>query len=208
MTLRARLLAPVTLLVVMVAPLPVLVPVAHAVDVWTVGINNTRQGWNKFETVLTPANVPGLRKIREFEVDEKVDTTPLVVGDKLFVFTMKSTAYIFDVNTGARLAKRQLVAPFDPCIQPGQMDMWCVYRSWGISQTPVIDVATNTIYATTFGKPNAGSENTDVTTCSGYSTPTHSPIKSRQCLLLAMLTTAAAGSRMALRHRTRKCARG
>jgi len=159
MTLRARLLAPVTLLVVMVAPLPVLVPVAHAVDVWTVGINNTRQGWNQFETVLTPANVPGLRKIREFQVDEKVDTTPLVVGDKLFVFTMKSTAYIFDVNTGAELAKRQLAAPFDPSIQPGQMDMWRVYHNWGISQTPVIDVATNTIYATTFGKPNAGSDN-------------------------------------------------
>ena len=30
----------------------------RAVDVWTVGVNNTRQGWNKFETVLTPANVP------------------------------------------------------------------------------------------------------------------------------------------------------
>ena len=30
----------------------------HAVDVWTVGIDNTRQGWNRFETVLTAANVP------------------------------------------------------------------------------------------------------------------------------------------------------
>ena len=57
MTLRARLLAPVTVLVLMVAPVPVLAPVAHAVDVSTVGVNNTRQGWNKFETVLTPANV-------------------------------------------------------------------------------------------------------------------------------------------------------
>ena len=91
MTLRARLLAPVTVLVVMAAPLPVLAPVAHAVDVSTVGVNNTRQGWNKFETVLTPATVPGLRKICEFHVDEKVDTTPLVVGDKLFVFTMGGT---------------------------------------------------------------------------------------------------------------------
>ena len=35
----------------------------QAVDVPTVGVNNTRQGWNKFETVLTPANVPRLRKI-------------------------------------------------------------------------------------------------------------------------------------------------
>ena len=71
---------------------------------WTVGINNTRQGWNRFETVLTPANVPKLKKIREFTVDEKIDVSPLVVGDKLYVFTMTNTAYIFDVNTGAQLA--------------------------------------------------------------------------------------------------------
>src|SRR5215831_19728501 len=87
---------------------------AQAVDVWTVGVNNTRQGWNKFETVLTPANVPKLKKIREFIVDEKIDVTPLVVADKLYVFTMTNTAYIFDVNTGAELAKRPLAAPFDP----------------------------------------------------------------------------------------------
>ena len=34
----------------------------QAVDVWTVGVNNTRQGWNKFETVLTAANVPKLKR--------------------------------------------------------------------------------------------------------------------------------------------------
>ncbi|HET6890813.1 MAG TPA: hypothetical protein VFH31_06900, partial [Pyrinomonadaceae bacterium] len=32
-------------------------------------------------------------------------------------------------------------------------------HNWGITATPVIDVATNTIYATTFGKPNANSQN-------------------------------------------------
>ena len=136
-------------------------PSAHAVDVPTVGVDNTRQGWNKFETVLTAANVPRLKKIREFVVDEKIDVSPLVVGNKLYVFTMKNTAYVFDVNTGAELAKRQLAAPFDPCPDPGQgqMDKWCMYRNWGITATPVIDVATNTIYATTFGKPNPGSNN-------------------------------------------------
>src|SRR5262249_21016828 len=88
---------------------------AQAVDVWTVGVNNTRQGWNKFETVLTPANVPRLKKIREFMVDEKIDVSPLVVGDRLYVFTMTNTAYVFDVNTGAQLTTpRQLAAPFDP----------------------------------------------------------------------------------------------
>jgi len=137
----------------------------QAVDVWTVGVNNTRQGWNKFETVLTPANVPKLKKIREFTVDEKIDVSPLVVGDKLYVFTMTNTAFVFDVNTGAQLAKRPLAAPFDPADianPPGLgMDLHNIYRKWGITATPVIDVATNTIYATTFGKPNAGSPNTE-----------------------------------------------
>jgi hypothetical protein len=139
---------------------------AHAVDIWTVGVNNTRQGWNKFETVLTAANVPGLKKIREFAVDEKIDVSPLVVGNKLYVFTMKNTAYIFDVNTGAQLAApRQLAAPFDPADnanpQGKGMDIHSIYHSWGITATPVIDVATNTLYVTTFGKPNANSDNTE-----------------------------------------------
>ena len=135
---------------------------AQAVDVWTVGVNNTRQGWNRFETILTPANVPNLRKIREFAVDEKIDVSPLVVGDKLYVFTMTNTAYVFDVNTGAQLVTpRQLAAPFDPRPDPGQMDRWKIYHNWGITATPVIDVATSTLYVTTFGKPNANSPNTE-----------------------------------------------
>jgi len=138
----------------------------QAADVWTVGINNTRQGWNRFETVLTPANVPRLKKIREFIVDEKIDVSPLVVGDKLYVFTMTNTAYVFDVNTGAQLATpRQLAVPFDPADianPPGKgMDVHNIYRNWGITATPVIDVVTNTLYVTTFGKPNAASQNTE-----------------------------------------------
>jgi len=138
---------------------------SYAFDVSTVGINNTRQGWNKFETVLTPANVPRLRKVREFIVDEKIDVSPLVVGNKLYVFTMTNTAYIFDINTGAQINKRQLAPPFDPADvanPPGKgMDLHSIYRNWGITATPVIDVATKTIYATTFGKPNMGSDNTE-----------------------------------------------
>src|SRR5690349_17420362 len=79
------------------------VSLVRAVDVWTVGVNNTRQGWNRFETVLTPANVPKLKKLREFLVDEKIDVSPLVVGDKLYVFTMTNTAFVFDVNSGAEI---------------------------------------------------------------------------------------------------------
>jgi glucose dehydrogenase len=79
---------------------------ASAIDVWTVGVNNTRQGWNRLETELTPANVPRLKKLREFVVDEKIDVSPLVVGDRLYVFTMTNTAFVFDVNTGALLRRR------------------------------------------------------------------------------------------------------
>jgi len=134
---------------------------AGAVDIWTVGVDNTRQGWNRFETVLTPANVPRLKKIREFKVDEKIDTSPLVVGDKLYVFTMTNTAYVFDVNTGAEIARRQLAAPFNPSSKPGQMDMWEKYKNWGITATPVVDVATKSLYVATFGKPHANSPNTE-----------------------------------------------
>ena len=64
---------------------PALATVAFAqgVDIWTVGVNNTRQGWNRLETALTAANVPKLKKIREFAVDEKIDVSPLVVAGKL-----------------------------------------------------------------------------------------------------------------------------
>ena len=109
-----KLLSRTSALALIAAPALFSASSAHAVDVSTVGVNNTRQGWNKFETVLTAANVPRLKKIREFIVDEKIDVSPLVVGDKLYVFTMTNTAYVFDVNTGAQLAKRQLAAPFDP----------------------------------------------------------------------------------------------
>jgi hypothetical protein len=106
--------------------------------------------------------VPKLKKIREFPVDEKIDTSPLVVGNKLYVFTMTNRAFVFDVNTGAQVAApRQLAPPFDPSADEGNMDMWKVYRKWGITATPVIDVATNTLYVTTFGKPHPESKNTE-----------------------------------------------
>ena len=131
------------------------------VDIWTVGVDNTRQGWNKSETVLTPKNVPKLRKVREFMVDEKIDVSPLVVGNKLYVFTMSNTAFVFDVNNGAQLAPRQLEPPFDPRPAPGQMDRWLLYKSWGITATPVIDLTTKTLYVTTFGRPTPTSPNTE-----------------------------------------------
>ena len=50
MTLLSRL--GVSLCVVLSAAPPV-----WAVDIWTVGVDNTRQGWNRTETTLTVENV-------------------------------------------------------------------------------------------------------------------------------------------------------
>lgn len=123
----------------------------HAFDVTTAGVDSNRTGWNKSETILTSKTLGTLHKTREFLVDEKIDVSPLIVGNKLYVFTMSNTVFAFDVDTGKKLFQRQLTAPFDPCVNPGQMDKWCIYRKWGITATPVIDTATNTLYVTTFG---------------------------------------------------------
>ena len=46
-----------------------------------------------------------------------------LVGDKLYVFTMTNTAFLFDVNTGAQVVQpRQLAPPFDPLNDDGEMD--------------------------------------------------------------------------------------
>src|SRR3981081_4896592 len=79
-------------LALLVAPALVLASSAQAVDIWTVGVDNTRQGWNRSETVLKAANVPRLKKIRDFPVDEKIDVSPLVVGAKLYWVTMTPPA--------------------------------------------------------------------------------------------------------------------
>ena len=159
---------------------------------------------------MTPANVPRLKKIRQFMVDEKIDVSPLVVVDKLYVFTMTNTGFVFDVNTGAQLARRQFAAPFDPADianPPGRgMDLHNMYRNWGITATPVIDVGTNTIYVTTFGKPNAASQNTERNNMLWIVDANTLADKSHRSLLRAMLTTAAGGSRTVSRRHTRRCA--
>ena len=132
---------------------------AGAVDVTTRAFDNNRSGWNSAETTFTNSNLGTLHLTRTFPVDEKVEAQPLILGNVLFVFTMNNTVYRFDVNTGALLNSRTLAPAIDPCVQPGQMDMWCVYHKWGISATPVIDPATNSLYLVTFQRAPGSASN-------------------------------------------------
>jgi hypothetical protein len=129
------------------------------VDVTTRAFDNDRSGWNKAETTFTSKNLGSLHLTRSFAVDEKVEAQPLILGNVLFVFTMNNTVYRFDVNTGAQLSSRTLAPAIDPCAQPGQMDMWCVYHKWGIAGTPVIDKETNTLYVVTFQRAPGSASN-------------------------------------------------
>jgi hypothetical protein len=133
----------------------------RATDVTTRAFDNNRSGWNSAETTFTSKNIGTLHLIRTLAVDEKVEAQPLVLGNALYVFSMNNTVYRFDVTTGAQLKARTLGQAIDPCVQPGQMDMWCVYRKWGIASTPVIDPATNTLYVVTFQKAFGSVSNTN-----------------------------------------------
>jgi hypothetical protein len=133
------------------------VSAAVAGDVTTRAFDNNRSGWNSGETTFTSTNLGSLHLTRAFNVDEKVEAQPLIVGNVLFVFTMNNTVYRFDVNTGALLNSRNLAPAIDPCVIPGQMDWTCMYKKWGIAATPVVDLATNSLYVVTFQRaPGSG----------------------------------------------------
>jgi hypothetical protein len=70
----------------LVAPALILASSAQAVDVWFVGVDNTRQGWNKFERVFDGGEVPRLKKPR-IPVDEKIDVSPLVATPAIWNVT-------------------------------------------------------------------------------------------------------------------------
>jgi hypothetical protein len=137
------------------------VSTARAVDVTTRAFDNNRSGWNSSETTFTNGNLGTLHLTRTFAVDEKVEAQPLILGNVLYVFSMNNTVYRFDATSGALLTSRTLAAAIDPCVQPGQMDMWCVNHKWGITGTPVIDPATNTLYVVTFQRAPGSTDNTN-----------------------------------------------
>jgi hypothetical protein len=151
----------ISLSVVLVASWLGVASEARATDVTTRAFDNNRSGWNSAETIFTSKNLGTLHLIRTFAVDEKVEAQPLVLGNVLYVFSMNNTVYRFDATTGVELTARTLGVAIDPCVQPGQMDMWCVYHKWGIASTPVIDPATNTVYVVTFQQAVGSASNTN-----------------------------------------------
>jgi hypothetical protein len=139
----------------------------HCADVLTWHNDNVRSGQNLNETTLTPTNVNSTQfgKLFTLSVDGKVDAQPLVVSavavagkgthDVVFVATEHDSLYAFDAanNTGANatplwqislLGSGETTSDTRSCGQ--------VTPEIGITSTPVIELATGTLYVVAMSK--------------------------------------------------------
>jgi len=141
-------------------------PAAGQTAIATYHYDNNRTGWNQSETVLTPANVGsasfGLQK--SVALNDQVDAQPLVVPgvqitagsyqgahDVVYVATGGNTVYAIDTHSGTVLLSPNFGTPVSTplgCTKNGS--------NVGITATPVIDLASNTLYAMMYTQDPSG----------------------------------------------------
>lgn len=117
--------------------------------------DNGRTGWNSKEATLTPANVAGssFGILQTIPLDGQPDAQPLVVPNQLikagnfqgkhnvvYVATENNTIYAIDYDTGTVLLSPNFGAPVST---PGACPTNPLV---GINSTPVLNLATNTMY--------------------------------------------------------------
>src|ERR1019366_322808 len=139
---------------------------AGQVAVPTYHYDNNRTGWNKHETVLTPANVgiPSFGWLRTVALDDQVDAQPLVVPgvqitagqyqgshDVVYVATEGNTVYAIDVHSGTVLLSPRFGTPVP-------MPLGCNNNgpNVGINSTPVIDPDSKTLYVMVYTQDPSG----------------------------------------------------
>jgi hypothetical protein len=117
-----------------------------------------RTGWNPYETILTPANVPNLKQLFAHAVDGTIYAQPLYAHhvpipgkgahNVVYVATENDTVYAFDADTQQpTLWQRSLVPAGESPVADSDIE-GCdnVAPKIGITSTPVIDCATYTMY--------------------------------------------------------------
>lgn len=139
-------------------------PPAAIINVLTWQYGNNRLGQNLHETLLTTANVnaTSFGKIFSYPVDGNIYAQPLFVGqlpvtgqgthNTVFIATENDSVYAFDADNATLnpnpLWHTTLLNPPNviayPCLDNHKA--CTIYPTIGITGTPVIDRATNTIY--------------------------------------------------------------
>lgn len=134
-----------------------------AVNVVQRSYDQFRTGANTAETVLIPENVRSsanqFHKRFVMTVDGKIEGSPLYVSgvdiaggihNVVYVATMHNTVYAFDADTGTQLSARWIGTPITGddlhALKPNT-----IHAEWGIASTPVIDLATATLYVVRWG---------------------------------------------------------
>jgi hypothetical protein len=143
-------------------------PTAAAVAITTYHYDNLRTGWNQKETHLTSANLSSFRLLKAVPLDEQVDAQPLFVPDVtigrgrflgtkhnvVYIATENNTVYAIEAATSVKLLKRSL----GPAVPQSALPGHCNANSAvvGINSTPVIDLASKTLYVMAYTYSNAG----------------------------------------------------
>jgi hypothetical protein len=131
-----------------------------SVDVLTYHNDNARTGANLSETVLTPANVnpSTFGKLGQVAVDGQVYAQPLIKAgvafpdgsthDVVFVATEHDSVHAFDANTLAPLWHASFINPAAgiTAVSSAGLKFQNIVPEVGITSTPVIDPATNTLF--------------------------------------------------------------
>lgn len=155
---------------------------ATRIEVLTYHYDNTRQGANTNETLLTPANVSTntFGKLFSYSVDGYVYAEPLIMTnvtipgqgthDVVFVTTEHGTVYAFDANdnasaNGGLLWKTNLgIAHLSALPELGNRYngggcncMTDIQPEIGVTGTPVIDPTTGTLYVNMFTRETTAS---------------------------------------------------
>lgn len=146
---------------------------AAPVNVTTWRYDNTRAGENTNETQLTPSNVnsTSFGKLFSYGTDGYAYAQPLYISalniaggthNVLFVATEHDSVYAFDADQNLQLWKASLIdtahgaaagATTVPSADLGTND---IVPEVGITATPVIDPASNTLYVVAKSKENGG----------------------------------------------------
>jgi Abnormal spindle-like microcephaly-assoc'd, ASPM-SPD-2-Hydin/PQQ enzyme repeat len=122
-------------------------PAAGATGITNSG-SDLRDGWYSNQPRLTPDKVAAtdFGTLFKHPVDGSVYAQPLVTGSTVIVATERNKVYALDSETGDEKWTADLGAPFPyTLIGWGCSDLT---PDLGITSTPVIDTATNTIYLT------------------------------------------------------------